>query len=849
MAPTLRSALRLGVLRLVGAALLAYVVASTVWILTTLYTHEPFDRTVYPSVETVVTERYPDYAPDLLRLQFGEIERIHTSWAEAGFYPFNLLLDAVDVGTILAHRLPMSGWIMLWTAILSIGIGVTLGLLVGRHRDGQPRPPTPSALAVVVRGLSVVFLANIVRTIVAYSDRLVNVDWATVFIEVPPVTSGLGTMPRLLTLDGFLIATKWALLPAIVAATAVVPTAYRVGRTGVAQVADGVPRRVRTATGGPPESPTERRQALLIWFLEALPYLVALTIVASLVAETYFRAGTGLARVIGAALLAGEPAFLAGLAVTILAPLLAADLLREVGIYYFTGTRRRAPQTPRHLAIPSATTLIDRLRGPANIPGRLRRRTARLPSRWSTKLRANPWPLLGWLLTGAILLLLELGAVFNVITVTVPGVTLPGLPTLISKTTIPDAAYQTPNGDWNGGFLGLSPALAWAARVLIAGAYVFAVGAWLWLGVRMKTVVYGDADADLMAGPTLALLRSNDRLRIGLIVVVLVGSVGVFAPAIAPSMSDNPQDPFSQQRVTYLNPETGEVEEALMVEVVSNMDPDGSPGGTVGLLEYDQYGRFHPLGVSLEGLPGKEPSSRTYDVFLNLSMNLQGVVRAVGLTGLLALLVTLVLSGVAHTSRHVDRVLTIVADRAVLLPFFLVAVFTYRVPGTGGTGINGKLIPPPPVEDPQTPWFRQPVFEIHHVILAVIVALVLVRVIRRVAAAHDTDRFTETIREATVPMLGHACLLLAGVLVFVVVLRLLHFEHPKVAIGFDIRVPLDFLWLDTALWYRHTVPMLVQFSLGIGLALLGDGLRIAASDRADPESLDPTEADAGGGGG
>lgn len=848
MAPTLRKALRLGVQRVVGAALLTYAVVSTVWILTELYTHEPSSRTTYADAGTVITERYPAYVSDLLRLQFGTTNRIHTSWQDAGFYPFNLLLDGTGVATIIGNRLPMSGWVMLWTALLAVAFGVTLGVLVGRHRDGVPTPPNPSALAVLVRGLSVVFIANILRTLVAYSDRFVNVDWATLFVETPPVTSGLGTMPPILTIDGFLVATKWTLLPALVATTAVVPTAYRIGRTAVAQVTDGVPRRVRTAAGGPPDSPTELRQSVTVWLLEALPYLLALTVVASLVAETYFRAGNGLSRVIGAAILAGEPAFLAAVTATLLVPILLADLVREVGLYLLTGTRRRAPETPTLLSLPAASRLVERLRGPANIPGRLRRNRRTVPTGWVAPLRANPWPLLGWVLAGTILLVLELGAILNVVTVTVPGVTLPRLPTLISKTTIPDAAHQTQTGDWVGGFLGLSPALAWAARLLIAGLYVFAVAGWVWLGVRLKNVVYRDVDADLVDGPTVALLGSNDRLRVGLVIVVLVGSIGVFAPAIAPSMSDNPTDPFSQQRVTYLDPETGEVEEALMVEVVSNMDPDGSPGGTVGLLEYDRYGRFHPFGVSLEGLPGKAPSSRTYDVFLNLSMNLQGVVRAVGLTGVLALLLTLVFGVIARRSRWVDRVLTGVADWAIVLPFFLVAVFTYRVPGTGGTGINGKLIPAPPVDDPQTPWFHQPVFEIHHVVLAVVLALVLHRVTRRVAADDDLDSPIATMRRATTPVVAHACLLLAGVLVFVVVLRLLHFEHPKVAVGFDIRVPLDFLWLDTALWYRHTVPMLVQFSLGIGLALLGDGLRLAANDRGDPESLDPTETDAGGGG-
>ncbi|MFB6103558.1 MAG: hypothetical protein ABEJ57_00540 [Halobacteriaceae archaeon] len=849
MAPTRRTALRLGVIRLAGAALLTYAVASTVWILTEAYTHVQFDRTTYPDFDAVVTDRYPQYAGDLLRFQFGATERIHTSWQTAGYWEVPLLLEGNSVGTIIGNRLPMSGWVILWTAILSMGLGLLLAILVGRRRDTAITPPKPSALALLARGVSIVFLASLVRTLVGYSDRLVNVDWATLIVETPPVTAGLGSMPPILTVHGFLIATKWAVLPALVAATAVVPTVYRIGRTATGQHHDGLPARVRMAAGGPRDSPPQRRHTLLIWFLEALPLLVGVTIVASLVAETYFRAANGLSRVIGAALLAGDPAFLAAVAVLILTPILLADLVRELGIYWITGARRRAPDTAALFAIPSATAVIERLRGPANIPGRLRRQVRHPTGGVLSRIRRNPWPAIGWLVAGAALLAMELGAIFNVVTVTVPGVTLPRLPTLISKTTIPDAAHQTPSGEWVGGFLGLSPALAWAARVLIAAAYVTALGVWAWLGVRIARVVYGDGDADLLTGHTRSLPGGNDRLRVGFLVVLIIGSVGVFAPALSTSLADNPSAPFSQQRVTYLNPETGEVREALMVEVVANMDPDGSPGGTVGLMEYDRYGRFHPLGVSLEGLPGKHPSSRNFDVLLNLSMNLQGVVRNVGLTGVVALVLTAVLGAAAIASSWVDRLLSVVSDRAVLLPLFLVGVFTHRVPGTGGTGINGLLVPPPPVENPQTPWFRQPVFEIHHVVLAVLVALVLVRVVRRVAAANDVDDPVTALREAALPVLGHACLALAGVLIFVVTLRLLQFEHPKVAIGFDVRVPLDFLWIDTALWYRHVVPMLVQYSLGIGLALLGDGLRVAARDRADPESLAPTETDAAGGGG
>lgn len=96
---------------------------------------------------------------------------------------------------------------------------------------------------------------------------------------------------------------------------------------------------------------------------------------------------------------------------------------------------------------------------------------------------------------------------------------------------------------------------------------------------------------------------------------------------------------------------------------------------------------------------------------------------------------------------------------------------------------------------------------------------------------------------------AHACLLLAGIVVIIVTGRLLRFEHPSATIGFDIRVPLDFLWIDTALWYRHVVPMLVQYSPAMGFVVLGDGVCRAAGDRGDPESHAATETNAGGGGG
>ena len=151
-----------------------------------------------------------------------------------------------------------------------------------------------------------------------------------------------------------------------------------------------------------------------------------------------------------------------------------------------------------------------------------------------TRIAANPQPAIRWVAVAALLVVVELGAflggLLTILDALVVGITAlfdvalgyvstglaeavvglqtslsnaitdyrdaaEGLPTLLSRQTIPNDGYLTAaNGPWAGTFLGLEPAVAWAIRVALIVAYALFSFYWLFRGWLVFREHYRRAD-------------------------------------------------------------------------------------------------------------------------------------------------------------------------------------------------------------------------------------------------------------------------------------------------------------------------------------------------------------------
>ncbi|MFB6111614.1 MAG: hypothetical protein ABEJ35_03665 [Halobacteriaceae archaeon] len=779
---------------------------------------------------------------DVARLDLGLARTLRPGWATVANYP--IVLDSPAVSAQIATRLVPWFWLLGETVVVTLLIAGPLGLAVA-WRAGPGRLPRHTAVGHAIRLVPVFFLADLLVVLLAYSRRLFNIDWDTLVVDSPPVLTGLANFPDLATVQGLLIATKWALVPAVAASTAVVPTVTRAVRAAATQVR-GSATASAASTRGTPEL-TGGRRAIVVWLLEGLPATVMVLQTAALAAETAAGNLEGLSRLLGAAFLARDLRVLTGVFLLLAVPVVLADLLRAVGVPLLTGSRRRAPETLERLSFSAGTTRLADLRATVAARPRLRLGSDTAPP-VREAIRTGGPALLAWLFAGALLVTLQLGAVFDALSSWYPGLTLPRLPTLISWATIPDADYHAPTGRWVGGFLGLAPAASWALRLLVAEAYLLGILAWVWAGGRIVRVFLRGADEPLLGGAVLDVFRREWRVPVGLFIVCLVGAAALFAPATGPSMADDPTLEYSNQYVSYV--EDGQVERVLRLGTVMPSQPDTSPEGTAGPLEYDSYDRFHPFGVvadlSARKMRGEVPFSR--DLFTWWIMAVQSLLPYLAVLGGVTMVGALLLVAAGHL-RRADGLFAVAADLLALLPLVpaLVVLQEAVVEGQGGPSVSipspvpgGTGSGPPPAES------------LPIIAFGGLAAFLVGRSVRRHAARSETVR--GRLRRAVGPAAGYAAMTTAGATVFVVVVRLFYRNRiststvgPTIPV-FDPRAALNFTWIDTSIWYTHTVPTLATVGFLVGLALLGDGLRRATDANGDPEGDGATEPPAGGGG-
>ncbi|MFD1513160.1 ABC transporter permease [Halomarina rubra] len=316
------------------------------------------------------------------------------------------------------------------------------------------------------------------------------------------------------------------------------------------------------------------------------------------------------------------------------------------------------------------------------------------------RLATNPRPALVWAVGLALLLLVELGAVIStlfgvfelVASVAIgavsgapqgigPNSDATGavvvsilnsieqfgntLPTLLSRSLIPNQGHQVASGAWEGTFLGLPPAYAWFFRVVLIYAYLFLLLWWAWFGYRTFVEHYRQADWT-PRDDVVDRLRGHRWGQFGLVIVVLFVGLALFAPTISPTTFEQDIDRPYEFEVEYFDEETGTVETTTAGDANLVSSSQGTPAYNTGPLSYDEFGRFHPFGTM--NLPGGDLFTfMAYGARVSLFIG----VTAIAISGFIAAAFGLL---TAYYKGFADLSVVVISDSIQAIPVLLLLI-------------------------------------------------------------------------------------------------------------------------------------------------------------------------------
>jgi peptide/nickel transport system permease protein len=584
-----------------------------------------------------VTEQYVDYMVSLFTLDFGE------TWA-ARDTAVTESQQRTSVDALLDLRVRRTAWLWLWTALLALPL-TAAGVGVARYAGGG------RTLGVAAKAAPAFLLAVVLQTALFNLDGiLLGLDWRTFLAPTPSTITRPLPVGDLGTTDGVLLATKLALPPALALALPLSAAVASLWSRGLADAA------------GAPFASAARAKGLrgaLVGLKHVLPVgiapvvlvageLAALLVGATMLVEVVFSL-EGAGSLLYSSVVRNDYTTLQATVFLAVAFVAAVDLLAAAaGTLLGVGPERRRAGVWTG-ALPAVAR--GEPRGDGGTAGRLRPR--RRLDGVRRRLRTTPRPALLWAAGGAVLLVLQFGAIVDTLAAFVPGVGGAGLfPRLLDRGLLPNAGHRTPAGGWTGTLLGLSPAAAWLVRVGLVYAYAAAVGVWVVLGVRLFRDVYRPA-AWMPVDDTLGRLRDHRGARVGGAVLAVLLVAAVFAPTLGPTTGDRTLMHSSLdgteaaldgsgETVSFLDGSTGTVETVSVG--VANSRTRSTSLANVGPGEYDEYDRFHPFGTTYYGS----------DLFTEMLFGLRSYLFVGGLAALTA--AVLVLLGGALTLRFGDRV-------------------------------------------------------------------------------------------------------------------------------------------------------------------------------------------------
>jgi len=236
------------------------------------------------------------------------------------------------------------------------------------------------------------------------------------------------------------------------------------------------------------------------------------------------------------------------------------------------------------------------------------------------------------------------------------------VPTLLSRETIPNQGYQTgPSGSWEGTFLGLQPAVAWAIRLVLVYLYAAVASYWVYRGWLVFRDHYRQVDWT-PRDDVVDRLRDHRWGQFGIVVVLVFVTMALFAPALGPTtVEQNIESPYSNE-IQYYDAESGSVATIYAGDANFNSKSKGQGEQNVGPMTYDDYGRFHPFGTLTNG--------RDLFTFSVAGARVSMMVGALAIV--LASLIAIVASMMsAYYKGLVDLVTILVADGITSIPGLL----------------------------------------------------------------------------------------------------------------------------------------------------------------------------------
>ncbi|ACM55673.1 ABC transporter permease [Halorubrum lacusprofundi] len=416
------------------------------------------------------------------------------------------------------------------------------------------------------------------------------------------------------------------------------------------------------------------------------------------------------------------------------------------------------------------------------------------------------------------------------------GGTLGELPTLFGRELIPNQGHQTPDGSWQGTFLGLQPAVAWAIRFSLIIAYALFTAYWVFRGWLVYREHYREADwtptDDIVDN-----LRGHRWGQFGLIVLIVFLTMATFGSALAPSTVDqNIQSPYAEEnQIQYLS-EEGTVETVFAGDANFNSKSKGAVETNVGVMSYDDYSRFHPFGTL--------PNGRDLFTFMMGGARITMIVSGMAITGAAGVAMTLSMLS-AYYRGSLDLGVLTVSDGVVSIPQLLLLIMVSAVfadTWLGGVLDGGFLLAlifafttwpflwravrGPALQVAQEEWVR--------------------------AAESYGQQPRKIMRKHMLPyilgyLLVYASMSVGGIIISLSALSFLGnglgIDPPTPAWGRAISAGQSYV--SSVSWHISLIPGLMIVLLVTGMNALGDGIR----DAIDPEteSGEGEEAAAGGG--
>lgn len=467
------------------------------------------------------------------------------------------------------------------------------------------------------------------------------------------------------------------------------------------------------------------------------------------------------------------------------------------------------------------------------------------------RIGANPRPALLWV-TGLIILIApEFGSLMQVIVEALGmllGV-LPGnplgplfdsigtfttqIPTLLSPEVIPNQGYYNGQG-WVNTFLGFEPMYAWLLRVILIYAYSFLWLVWFWVGYQWFREHYRYADWT-PRDDIIDRLRNHRWGQFGFIVVYMFVVMAVFAPSLGSTgLEQNIINPYGHS-IQYYDTASNSIQSITVGGANAGSISDRS--NTVGIWQYDNFNRFHPIGTL--------PTGKDLFTFMvhGARISLLIGVTTIGISIGIALFLSLVS---AYYKGITDFVIVFTSDFVQAIPLLLLAILAVVLFKNTWIGqlYNGAIlligvftmiywtifwrsIRGPALQVSEATWID--------------------------AAKSYGQRPVKIMRKHMAPyvvsyLLIYGSMSIGGVIISVAALSYigLGITPPTPEWGRAVNDGQNFI--NSASWHISTIPGILITLVVVGFNALGDGIRDAIDPEAGGEE-GGTEAAATGGGG